>query len=276
MSDAVFIGSETPWLTVDCVRSLAAATAVVGVVSGPADPMVRLFHAAGVAELLPDSAPPMAAITAAISLGDRGLEPPTTPTVTVTGARGAPGRTEIALALGWALGHGTLVAELDFGAPSLGLRAGIAPRPESAGPVAEFGPVSLLLPPVGGGPLSSSITARVIEAASTRYQRLILDSGPSADRLRGETVVVCDPTPVGIVRCASLLAGWTSAPPLLIVNRADGCTDLALVRHATGLEPAAVVPRSAVPHPGEPPPFEIVGALETVTDRLRSPQDSAA
>lgn len=283
MSDAVFIGSGTPWLTVEGVRALAATTTVVAIVSGPSDPMVRLFRAAGVSEVIPESAPVMTALTAAISAPRVECPQRLTPTITVTGARGAPGRTEVALALGWALGPATLVAELDVDAPSLGLRAGIPPRPPTAATLdaaasspAAFGPISLFAPPVAAGPLRSSIVANIVEAARPRYDWLVLDTGPDPAHIRGEPIVVCDPSPVGIVRCATLLAAWTAAPPLLVVNRSDEGTDLILVRRATGLDPIALLPRCATPHPGEPPPIEMVDALAPAVQRLRSTRGSTA
>jgi hypothetical protein len=283
MSDAVFIGSETPWLTVEGVRALAATTTVVAIVSGPSDPMVRLFRAAGVSELIQESAPAMTVLTVAVSAPRVECPQPLTPTITVTGARGAPGRTEVALALGWALGPATLVAELDLDAPSLGLRAGIPPRPPpaatpnaAASPIAAFGPISLFAPPVAAGPLRSSVVATIVEAARPRYDWLVLDAGPDPARIRGEPVVVCDPSPVGIVRCAALLAAWTAAPPLLVVNRTDEDTDVFLVRRATGLDPIALLPRCATPNSGEPPPIAMVDALAPAVHRLRSAHGSAA
>ena len=283
MSDAVFIGSGTPWLTVEGVRALAVATTVVAIVSGPSDPMVRLFRAAGVSEVIPESAPAMTVLTVAISAPRVGSPPPLTPTITVTGARGAPGRTEVALALGWALGPATLVAELDVDAPSLGLRAGIPPLPPTiatpdaaTSSLVDFGPISIFAPPVAGGPLRSSIVANIVEAARPRFDWLVLDAGPDPARIRGEPIVVCDPSPVGIVRCATLLAAWTAAPPLLVVNRADQSTDLILVRRATGLDPIALLPRCTTPHSGEPPPIAMVDALAPAAHRLRSARGSAA
>ncbi len=267
--DVVYIGSETPWLTVDGIRALTRSTTVIGVVSGPNDPMTRVFRAGGASELIPDTAPSMVAIGAAVAAPRRTVPSDSARWITVTGARGAPGRTEIALALAWTLGPRTLLAELDTAAPSLGVRTALPPpirlpdpSHESPRPLPAFGPTSLFVPPMTAGPMSTAVISRVLDAARSGHDRIVLDVGPCAPPRHGDGLVVCDPSPVGVVRCAALLQAWLGPPPALVVNRVDREADIGLIRRATGLEPAALVPLCEPPRPGEPPPAEMVAALE--------------
>lgn len=267
--DVVYLGSEVPWLTVEGVRALVRSTTVIGIVSGPSDPMSRVFRAAGVSELILDTAPAMVAISAALSALRRSAVAEGARTITVTGARGAPGRTEIALALAWSLGPPTLLAELDADGPSLGVRTAIPPPvhvPDpantSSSPLPTFGPVTLFVPPLTRGPLSAAVVARVLDTARATHDRVVLDVGPCAPPYDGDALVVCDSSPVGIVRCAALLQSWLGPEPALVVNRVDDDLDLGLIRRATGLEPVALVPRCTPPAPGEPPAPEMLTALE--------------
>lgn len=266
--DAVFLGSDAPWISGDGIRALTQLTTVIGVVIDDRDPMRRVLVEGGAMEILTEDVSPMLAITAAIGALDQCSTEPTSTTVAVTGARGAPGRSEVALALAWCHGSGALLAELDGDAPSLGLRTGLAPADATRDPAVvattgfpRFGSVSIFAPPVGGGPLSPSIATRVLDAARATHDVIVVDAGPGAETPADTSIVVCDPSPVGVVRCARLLDRWMSHAPLLVVNRADDETDLATIRRATGLEPAAVVPASIPPIPGEPPPPAMCSAL---------------
>ena len=104
--------------------------------------------------------------------------------------------------------------------------------------------------------------ARVLDTARATHDRVVLDVGPCAPPYDGDALVVCDSSPVGIVRCAALLQSWLGPEPALVVNRVDDDLDLGLIRRATGLEPVALVPRCTPPAPGEPPAPEMLTALE--------------
>lgn len=188
--------------------------------------------------------------------------------VAVTGPRGAPGRTEVALALGsaWAGREAkTAVVDLDLEAPGLALRAGVSPRPDladAAAALAETGrlPAGTLRPVartrvVAGShrPVRPAAARLVAEAVLCTVPVVIVDTGPAgpddpllarADRI----VVVLEGSPAGIVRATELLSAWHLRRPEVVVNRvrpADRVDVVGAVRRWTGLEPSAVVPERA-------------------------------
>jgi hypothetical protein len=115
--DVVVVGSETPWASAVRLRSWSrAGLLVVGVhPAGDRPASVRLAEADLV---LPDDLPAETMLREIRLLEPAALRPdPGYPTVAVTGARGAPGRTEVALGIAWLLsgeGPATLVdADLD-------------------------------------------------------------------------------------------------------------------------------------------------------------------
>lgn len=188
--------------------------------------------------------------------------PPIGRLVAVTGPRGAPGRTEIALALGvaWAA-HQTAVVDLDLAAPGLALRAGIPPRPDLADVAAGLAE-SGCLPPgtlrrmagtrlvVGSHRSVPPGVARLVaEAVLRAVPVVIVDAGPAGpdDPLLARAnriVLVLEGSPAGIVRTAEFLSGWHLRPPELVVNRVrpgDHCDVVMAVRRWTGLDPAVVV-----------------------------------
>jgi hypothetical protein len=168
-------------------------------------------------------------------------------------------------------GPKTLLAELDQEAPGIGIRCGLPPQATSANDLIQAVPfehVSVFTPPLRGGPLSQAIVAQLLDAARSTHETIVLDVGPNHQPLAGDVIVVCDPSPTGIVRCARFLEVWRGPQPHLVVNRAPHDVDVRLVRRATGLEPAALIPNSRPPHPGEAPPSALVRGLEPLTEIL--------
>lgn len=173
--------------------------------------------------------------------------------VPVVGARGAPGCTEISIALAMALApHGpTLLTESDPAAPGVGTRLALPPGPR---PCDWHGIEVLQCHP------ERSTIVRVLERSTTGFSHVVIDAGVGGLLGPGAAtpVLVVEPSATGTVRAATLVRDWTSPEPILVMNRAPaaaGDREAALrrVRAATGLEPVAVVDEMAVGWPGPPP-----------------------
>ncbi len=243
-ADVVFVGSDIDWLIRADLGSVTAR--VIGVASD--SPGARLLYRAGAGEVVNATMTPDEMLALAISVAcDRGR------VVEVTGTRGAPGRSEVALALAYASTGSTALVELDHAGPSLGLRMGLAP----ASPVESKGGVSLVPVPVG----ARLPRLDLIESAANRHSLTVLDGGPASQWHRvvavDEVIIVGEATDVGVVRLARLCESWLGPQPSLIVNRHRPEQDLALVVRATGLEPAAVIPELTPPTAGVPPRGEM-------------------
>ena len=265
--DAVVAGAETAWVTPARIGSWRrSGLRVVGIHPvGDAPARARLLTA-GADDVLSDDTP-----TEAIARAVRLLEPPA-PTepgarrgrvTAVVGARGAPGRTEVALAL--ALAHTRrspcLLVDLDLGAPSLAIRLGLPPRPDVldasdevhatgalAGPsVQQWEDLSVVVashrtPPAH---LRPEAIGDLLCAASARYPQVVVDAGCDSDLPGTDNVIlVVEGSPTGIVRAAHLTSSWDGRRPTIVVNRVprdDAADVVTAVRRWTGLDPAAVI-----------------------------------
>lgn len=279
-ADAVMIGAEVPWLGAGIVgRWRAAGVLVVGMAD---DSSTGFLRAVGCDLVLSASDDPDSALRA-ITVASTQRSTPRTPIpgpVTVVGPRGAPGRSEIALSLAHGLSRvrPTTLVELDSQAPSLGLRAGLRPRPDITD--ADLCPTSgrqalhILTAPTANTALGSSVVYRIVAASLAEGRFTVCDAGPPPARpvFDGSAVVVCDPSEVGLVRVARMLSVWDGTAPYLVVNRVrPGEIDRSVVdiRAATGLEPDAVVPKVAS-LPRTAPSEEIVAALQPVIEGIVS------
>lgn len=243
-ADAVFIGSDVPWLGDVDLRDLATRTRVVGVSSDR--PGTALLHRAGIEEVIEASAPPASLL--ALILSD--LASVEHHLIEVTGPRGAPGRSEVALALAFETG-GHLI-EADRAAPSLGLRMGLPP--DQIRTTHDHGEILLSPEPVGvSAPADGDLLARL----GTPRATTIVDAGPDSTWHRTMTidvsVIVGEATDIGIIRLARLCERWMGAMPALVINRHLPDQNLRQVIRATGLEPAAVIPWLPPPDPGTAP-----------------------
>lgn len=262
----VVIGSETPWLTSELLRRWRASGVGIVGITGPNDrPGRRIFEAVPADEVLPATVEP-GRLFGAISTVRIPVEEPVRPApiVTVTGPRGAPGRSEVALALAWAAGPhaNTVLVELDHAAPGLGIRLGLAPDAldTSLERARAVGPIDLVALPARGVPMSASFVTRVVETSRARFDAVIIDAGPSVEGVTfeaGRRVLVVQPTPAGLIRAGRLVSSWTGSTPIVVANRVPGGPDhqtaLRLVRAATGLEPAVVIPDLDMGTPGPHP-----------------------
>ncbi len=184
----------------------------------------------------------------------------------MTGPRGAPGRTEVALGLAWCMAGDGPVALIDADrhAPALAVRLGIPPRPDVADAVdhifsngVESTPDThrlgrlRVLPGAHrpGEPALRSETVFDVVEALRGEAAVVVDLGPfpeGGETLKASTEawMVIDASPIGVVRAATALAEWAGPPPRIALNRVrarSGDDTLRAVRRWTGLEPAAVI-----------------------------------
>ncbi len=278
--DAVVVGAETGWLSAALLRRWRAnGTTVIGVVAPGDRPARRLMTMGEVDAVFEHDEPPIRMLTAVVSLAPAPRpQAPSAALATVVGPRGSPGRSEVALALAWigAARRRTLLAEVDADAPGMGIRLGLDPGPglERSDPALgtppryrRRDPIELLTLPLDAGPLSRSLTVRVIEMARQEFGAVIIDGGPVCPETLGHDpgvpVLVVDPTPAGLVRARRMVADWSGPTPVVVANRVpdDRCDSVRMVRAATGLEPAAVIPVVRVPRCGDPPPQAMIYEL---------------
>ncbi len=270
--DVVVVGAEVAWVTpAQLAAWRRAGLGIVGVYAAGDRPAARMFADAGVEETLPDDAPVTAIVAAARFVAPDGPttdRPAVGKTMAVVGGRGAPGCTEVALAIAWVAAgtQRTLLVDLDLDAPALAIRLGVAPRPDltdAADEVRASGRIDgVELRRVGkldvlvGSHRPSSPELRpssiddVLDAATERYERVVIDRGlPPPDdpiiKRADDAVLVADASAVGIVRAAAIAAAWSGPPPSLVVNRVPrrGVPDaVAASRRWLGLDPAVLIP----------------------------------
>lgn len=259
--DVVVVGSETSWISPTHIRAWRRrGIKVLGLHPAGDGPGRELFHLGGADAVLPETTSMVGLFRAvqALSLIERSAGSEGT-LVAVTGPRGAPGRTEMALAL--ALGasdrHRTLLVDLD--PPSIGIRLGLGPHPTlldavdevRAGgetpPVRRIGPLSILTG-VQGGPLAAPLRWELIRASLDSFDLVIADLGPwpQSDAILRESaaaILVCDASPTGMVRARTLVQDWVGPTPRVLLNRGDDDERTRrLAREALGLEPAVTIP----------------------------------
>ncbi len=270
--DVVVAGAETSWVTPAQVAAWRrSGLRVVGVHPAGDEPARSLLEAGGAHEILADDAPPDAVLQLIRFLqpgvpsaaGDEAGK-----VVAVTGGRGAPGRTEVALALAylWARRHPTLLVDLDVAAPALAVRLGRPPRPDltdaadrvrasgqlAADSIHRVGDLAVVVGShrPGESQLRTTLAEDVVEAAAADYDVVVIDLGPAGgdDRLlkrADHAVLVCDASAVGLVRAARAAAEWAGPPPALVLNRVrrrEKAEVIAAARQWTGLEPVAAIP----------------------------------
>jgi hypothetical protein len=288
--DVIVVGSETSWISPTYVRTWKRnGIGVVGLHPMGDEPGRRLFEDAGADIVLPETTPSVALfrIVQAISVAEQSVESEGT-LVSVTGPRGAPGRTEIALAIATSIAEQSRTLLIDLDPPSLGIRLGIGPRPTLAdtfdrmrvtgalSPVRRIGPLSVLAG-VEGGPLAASLRWELIQSSLGIFDFVVADLGPwpQNDRLLERShsaILVCDTSPTGLVRAGTIAENWTGPTPLLVLNRAAPA-DVGIARQAMGLEPVAIIPHldALVPKSSrsQHPPHTLVEMVRPIRGALR-------
>ncbi len=269
--DVVVAGAETSWVTPAQVASWRrSGLHVVGVYPQGDEPGRGLLEAGGAHDVLPDDTPAPAILQAIRFLrSEPAVAAPGAmgQVVAVTGPRGGPGRTEVALALAWTWGarRPTVLIDLDTAAPALAIRLGRPPRPDltdvadavratgliPSEALRDAGPARLVVGShrPGEPPLRTAIAEDIVEAAAGGFGLVILDLGPTEPDSRllkraEHAVLVVDGSATGLVRAARAAAEWSGPPPTLVINKVDArnrLDTLAAARRWTGLEPAAVI-----------------------------------
>ena len=133
--DVVVAGGDVPWVTPgQVVAWRRIGLLVVGVHPVGDRPAMELFELGGADEVLADdlSADSIVQALRFLAPRDRVDTDPAGVSVAVVGARGAPGRTEVALALAWnwSAAHTVGLIDLDLEAPAVAVRLGLAARPD--------------------------------------------------------------------------------------------------------------------------------------------------
>lgn len=244
-ADTVYIGSEVPWLVDTDLRHLTDRTRLIGVAADA--PGERLLGKAGVSEIVDAATPPSGLLSIALAQTERNERR----LIEVTGPRGAPGRSEVALALAFAVS--ACLVEADRAGPSLGLRMALPPSRRRT-PV-EFDDAVLCPEPAGVD--QPALDLKSLQALRDLRLTTLVDTGPDGALHRmtdvDQVVMVGEATDVGVIRLARLCDGWMGPTPTLVINRHTEHQDLRRVIRATGLEPSAVIPALANPRVGEPP-----------------------
>ena len=270
--DVVVAGSEVSWVTPTQITSWRRlGLSVVGVHPAGDMPSAQLLELGGAQEVVPDTTD-VAALVQAIRFiapdSDVSVPQSRGRVTAVTGARGAPGCTEVALAYASILsGSGTTVlVDVDLSAPALAVRLGLPPRPDltdaadgvradgtiSSECLHSVGPLSVITGShrPGEGRLRDAMVDGVIDAATARFDDVVLDIGagesdPSLVEEADAALLVVDASAVGVVRAAQITARWLGPQPALILNRVDPrerAQVVDAVRRWTGLEPSAILP----------------------------------
>ncbi len=180
----------------------------------------------------------------------------------ITGPRGAPGRTEIAVALALARSRrgSSLLVDYDLDAPAIAIRLGVAPRPDvvdAADTVHAKGTIdeTAIRTWHGIAAIVASIRSDepevrpellddLLSAASGQFDHVTVDLGPEPRATVDQTIVVAEGTPLGIVRAAQTIDRGTLDRPALVLNRVareEAAEAVTATRRWTGLDPLAVV-----------------------------------
>ena len=258
-ADVVFIGSEAHWLPASDLRQLSTATRIIGVATDA--PGAKLLDAAGISDVIGADTPPAGML--AMALAEHRRQPGRV--MEVTGPRGAPGRSEIALALTYVAGEtGTsCLIEADHAGPSLGLRMMLPPS--RSGTVHRTRGASLVPSPAGTSVAGTIQIAGSIDAARQTHASTVIDGGPHSAWHSiidvEQIVIVGEASDVGLVRLARLCETWVGPTPHLVINRHLPGQDLQQVRRATGLEPTAVISEHDMARAGLIPTPEMRTAL---------------
>ncbi len=263
--DVVVIGSESPLATLEVLAGWRRAGIAVLLMHDQGDPTRQRVRSE--CDISIDKSTHPVQVMAAISSVAAPPRERDHPIVTVTGPRGAPGRSEVALALAWAmsdeLGTPATLVDLDLDAPSLSFRLGLPPFVTVG--ASQAGPISVAGFPPASGPLSGALAARLI-ATRNACGPVVVDVGPAAAvHPAGHVVLVGTPSDIGLIRLRRFLVTVALEDPILIINRASPDNPM---RAALGFDAAVVIPDL-----GEPPiraPFpEMVRLLQPLVANRR-------
>ncbi|NNC41251.1 MAG: hypothetical protein HKN95_11210 [Acidimicrobiia bacterium] len=269
--DIVVVGAETSWITSSRIKSLRRnGTRVIGVYPSGDGPGRALLERGGADAAIPDSTPPEDLLQTATAVAAESLTSERAGRlISVTGPRGAPGRTEIAVALAEALAttQSTALVDLDVDAPSVGLRLGLRPGPDlhdlvdslRAGDqqtltAGRSGDLTVIAGPgqTRSGSNGTAIIAELLDTVVISFEASVADVGPWRPGIpclaTSDTIVlVCSAHPESLIRAARAVHGWEGPVPLVALNRVERGNEQAstrLARRALGLEPTILIPEA--------------------------------
>ncbi|MBT8249752.1 MAG: hypothetical protein KJN81_05780 [Acidimicrobiia bacterium] len=272
--DVVVVGAETSWLSAARLQSWRReGIRVVGIYPRGDTPARSLLELGGADEVLSDDTPADAILRhiRSIPTGRSQRIRKAGQLIVVGGPRGAPGRTEVAVALSlaWSRSASVLLLDLDQDAPSIGIRLGLAPRPDLVDLLDDIRSGRAVDPKsypryrdlaVGPGShraeryvVPSTHVEELLDATLAAFELVVVDTSPGVHELEfvfkrsDHAVLVSDATAVGLIRTARMVAEWAGPPPALVINRAVGATSeiVRAARKWTGLEPAAIIKQHA-------------------------------
>lgn len=269
--DVVVVGAETSWITSSRIKSLRLnGTRVIGVYPSGDGPGRALLERGGADAAIPDSTPPEDLLRTATAIATESLTCERAGRlISVTGPRGAPGRTEIAVALAEALAttQPTALVDLDVDAPSVGLRLGLRPGPDlhdlvdslragdqQALTAGRSGDLTVIAGPgqTRSGSNGTAIIAELLDTLVTSFEASVADVGPWRPGIpclatSDAIVLVCGAHPESLIRAARAVHGWEGPVPLVALNRVERGNEQAstrLARRALGLEPTILIPEA--------------------------------
>lgn len=270
--DVVVAGGEVAWVT---PRQIATwrrlGLGVIGVFPAGDTPSENLLTTGGANEVVPDTIDVAALVQAVrfVAPGIERVEAEHRGVVTaVTGPKGAPGCTEIALTYALLLAEhaSTVLIDADLDAPALAVRLGLAPRPDvsdaaddvrahgriDARCFHEVGQLSVITGShrPGEEPVREAMMRGVVDAAAAQFDEVVLDVGTAMSTVKlveeaDHALFVVDASAIGVVRAAQITSRWMGPQPSLILNRVqpkDRAQVVDAARRWTGLDPTVVVP----------------------------------
>jgi MinD-like ATPase involved in chromosome partitioning or flagellar assembly len=264
--DAIVVGAETPWLTTSIIHSWTGQGIVVVGMYPIGDPVAPgQLAAMGVDVIIEDTEEPEVILhRLRIALPDTLVSPVAVGSITViTGPRGAPGITEVSVALATlsARRRETILVDLDQTDPAIAIRLNLRPEPtiedaidliHAGQPISsaiqqfsEFGVIA----GAGNTKYLADSAAPLVEGVAAHTDHVVVDAGPNPlatiTKRADEAIIVCDASAVGIVRAARFVAAWSGPQPQLVVNRVpkrDTNHVIDAVRKWTGITPGVLVP----------------------------------
>ena len=238
--DAVVVGSETAWITSARIHSLRkTGIRVIGVYPEGDRPGRDLLHRGGVDVALPDTTPPEELLTTASMMRCEGAPARQGKLIAVTGPRGAPGRTEVAISIGHLLAQNASVAliDLDLDAPAISFRMGMQPGPDLIDSAeilrtnGQRGVPQAGTPTIIAGPRPlhrtadpKPVVADLVDASLSNFDLTVIDAGPLNPDLTilntcDSIVLVCDASPISLIRASHSIGEWAGPTPEVVINR---------------------------------------------------------
>ncbi|GBE25491.1 hypothetical protein BMS3Bbin02_01777 [bacterium BMS3Bbin02] len=264
--DAIVVGAETPWLTTSIVHAWIGQGIVVIGMYPAGDPVAPgQLAGMGVDVVIKDTEEPEVVLhRLRVALPDTlGSPVPTGPITVVTGPRGAPGITEVAIGVATLIARrrDTVLVDADPTDPAIAVRLNLRPNPTiedaidliHAGHaltpcVQRFAAIGIIAGARNAEYLADS-AAPLLEGIAASTAHVVVDAGPNPlatiTKRADEAIIVCDASAVGIVRVAKFVAAWSGPQPQLVVNRVPRRDTLQVgdaVRRWTGITPTALIP----------------------------------